>query len=96
MISLLAGKPNPLTFPITSISFRARNPLHPDGAEEEYTLSAEQLALALQYTDTAGIVPLNTWLTEFQAKEHGKEQDPKAWKLSVAAGSQDVIYKVRP
>ena len=95
VISLLAGKPNPATFPITSLSFRARNPLR-DGAEEDYTLTPDEVAVALQYNMVAGVSGLVEWLSEFQSQEHRRPRDVETWRLSVGAGGQDMIYKVCP
>lgn len=92
MISLLAGKPNPSTFPITSISFTARNPLK-DGIEESYTLTPDEVSCALQYNMVAGVPKLVQWLTDFQAHEHKREKNPAVWRLSVCAGGQDGLYK---
>ncbi|KAH7102888.1 TdiD protein [Auriculariales sp. MPI-PUGE-AT-0066] len=92
VISLLAGKPNPATFPITSISFNARNPLK-DGKEESFNLTQEEVAVALQYNMIAGVPELVAWLADFQAHEHKRAKDSAVWRLSVGAGGQDMIYK---
>ncbi|KZV94690.1 PLP-dependent transferase [Exidia glandulosa HHB12029] len=93
LLSLLAGKPNPTTFPITSISFKARNPLSADGLEEdEYTLSTAEVSTALQYNFVAGVVPLVEWVLKLQAFEHKRKLDP-AWTVTIGSGGQDLIYK---
>lgn len=93
VISLLAGKPNPTTFPITSLSFKARNPL--TAAEEDFTLTPAETSTALQYTFIAGVTTLVDWITKLQAFEHKQEVDPARWTVSIGSGGQDLLYKVR-
>ncbi|KAK1222004.1 hypothetical protein PQX77_015183 [Marasmius sp. AFHP31] len=103
MISLLAGKPNASTFPFTSFSFTARAPtedpslLGPEGGprdtDVQVTIDPEDLATGLQYTDTAGIPSLLNWLGGLQEKMHGRKPSGEGWRLSVGAGSQDLIFK---
>ncbi|KDR75974.1 hypothetical protein GALMADRAFT_139740 [Galerina marginata CBS 339.88] len=91
LISLLAGKPNPSTFPFTSLSFNARSPVHP---EEETTLnlSGADLAQGLQYGDTAGLKQLLDWIYGLQEINHGRKRN-EGWRISIGSGSQDLIYK---
>ena len=94
MISLLAGKPNPETFPFTSFSFTARTP-SADGTdpEREVTLKNEDLQEALQYGPTPGLPRLIKWLLDLQEKVH--ERVPgEDWTLTCGAGGQDLLYKV--
>ena len=92
MISLLAGKPNATTFPLTSIQLKARSPTNPD--EEIVTeVSGEALAEGLQYGPTAGIPSLIDWVYGLQEHEHGRKKG-EGWRVSIGSGSQDVIYKV--
>jgi tryptophan aminotransferase len=93
MISLLAGKPNPSMFPITSLSFSARSPSS-SSEETSYTLTQDELALGLQYSDTAGIIPLRDWLFGLQEVSHGRKRG-EGWGMHVGSGSQDLIFKVR-
>lgn len=93
MISLLAGKPNSSTFPLTSLSFTARNPLLPDGEESTLKLDPVALADGLQYGATAGYPPFVEWLTGLQEHEHGRKRD-EGWRVTVGVGSQDLINKV--
>ncbi|KAL0576837.1 hypothetical protein V5O48_005134 [Marasmius crinis-equi] len=103
LISLLAGKPNASTFPFTSFSFTARGPtedpslLGPAGGPRDtdvnVTIDPEDLAMGLQYTDTAGIPGLLSWLGGLQEKMHGRKTSGEGWRISVGAGSQDLIYK---
>jgi hypothetical protein len=53
------------------------------------------LSMGLQYAPTSGIPPIVEWLSEFQEQEHGRTRQ-EGWRVSVTAGSQDAIYKVRP
>ncbi|EKM58576.1 uncharacterized protein PHACADRAFT_207395 [Phanerochaete carnosa HHB-10118-sp] len=91
LISLLAGKPNATTFPLTSIQLKARSPTDP---EQEITtdLSGNALAEGLQYGPTAGIPSLIEWVYGLQEKEHGRKKG-EGWRVSIGSGSQDVIYK---
>ncbi|TFK36666.1 PLP-dependent transferase [Crucibulum laeve] len=91
LISLLAGKPNPTTFPFTSLSFTSRSPTNPD-QETTLTVDGEALAQGLQYGDTAGLKGLRDWIYSLQEREHGRKQG-EGWCVSVGAGSQDLIYK---
>ncbi|TEB34615.1 PLP-dependent transferase [Coprinellus micaceus] len=91
LISLLAGKPNPTTFPFTELSFKTRSPTNP---EEEITLTVDgdELKQGLQYSDTAGTKPLLDWLFGLQERFHGRKRG-EGWRISVGSGSQDLIYK---
>lgn len=92
LISLLAGKPNASTFPFTELSFKARSPTDPN-QELSLNVDGADLALGLQYTDTAGIQKLREWLYGLQEKMHGRKRG-EGWQLSVGSGSQDLIFKV--
>ncbi|GJJ07751.1 hypothetical protein Clacol_001956 [Clathrus columnatus] len=94
VISLLAGKPNPDTFPLTSVTFTARS-LYDLEKEDSYTISDSALSQALQYSDTSGLPQLLNWLTGLQEKSHGRKVG-EGWRVSVGSGSQDVLYKVKP
>ncbi|KAL6306562.1 PLP-dependent transferase [Sparassis latifolia] len=91
VISLLAGKPNSNTFPITSLQFTTHDPQSPS---EDVTLelNADDLAIALQYTETAGLPELCEWVYGFQGCYHGRQKG-EGWKVSIGAGSQDMINK---
>ncbi|ESK86892.1 kynurenine alpha-aminoadipate aminotransferase [Moniliophthora roreri MCA 2997] len=103
LISLLAGKPNSSTFPFTSLSFTARAPssdpslLGPSGGPREtdfhVQIEPNDLAMALQYTDTKGIPGLIKWIDGLQEKMHNRKATGEGWRVSVGAGSQDLIYK---
>ena len=93
MISLLAGKPNAALFPFTSVQFTA--PSGGDGSEQTLLkVDDDLLAMGLQYAPTSGISPMVEWLTGFQEQEHARRRI-EGWRISVTAGSQDAIYKVR-
>lgn len=92
VISLLAGKPNSSTFPITSLQFTARDPADPT-SEIAIELSPEELSVALQYSLTPGLTSLCEWFYGLQEISHGRKKSDE-WKLSIGAGSQDFIYKV--
>ncbi|GLB40687.1 putative kynurenine alpha-aminoadipate aminotransferase [Lyophyllum shimeji] len=93
LISLLAGKPNPSTFPFTSFSFSARSPLD-DNIDVVLKLSDDELAEGLQYGATAGYEPLRQWMYGLQEAFHGRNRN-EGWGLSIGSGSQDLIYKAR-
>jgi tryptophan aminotransferase len=61
--------------------------------ETTYTLTQDELALGLQYSDTAGILPLRKWLYGLQEVSHGRKTG-EGWSVCVGGGSQDLIYKV--
>ncbi|KAF7337049.1 PLP-dependent transferase [Mycena venus] len=96
LLSLLAGKPNPTTFPFTSFSFTAQAPPPEDGqtVREDISLklSGAELAAALQYGPTGGMAPLVDWLYDLQRTMHGRERG-EGWTLSVGGGSQDLLSK---
>ncbi|KAK4702508.1 tryptophan aminotransferase, partial [Phenoliferia sp. Uapishka_3] len=91
MISFLAGKPNPTTFPFSSIAVTLKSVIE---GETPVTLNIESDALneALQYGPTAGLKGLVEWLEVLQETKHDRKRDG-SWRLSVGSGSQDLIYK---
>ena len=92
LISLLAGKPNPSTFPFNSITFTAKSPSNHQ-EEVKLTLDGDNLAQGLQYGDTAGLKPLLDWIGGLQEVNHGRKRN-EGWRISIGSGSQDLIYKV--
>ncbi|KAL0576845.1 hypothetical protein V5O48_005142 [Marasmius crinis-equi] len=83
VISLLAGKPNPTTFPIASLSLSARAPGFKSGDNESDTaggagdlvnlkLSDEALKEALQYGEGGGVRQFLGWICGLQEKVHGR------------------------
>lgn len=93
LISLLAGKPNPSTFPFKSITVTAKSPS--DLEDVKLTLDGNDLAQSLQYGDTAGLKPLLDWIGGLQEVNHGRKGN-EGWRISIGSGSQDLIYKVSP
>lgn len=93
LISLLAGKPNPTTFPLTKIQLTSRSPTNP-GEEIVTEISGAKLAEGLQYGPSDGIPDFLNWLYGLQERSHGRKRG-EGWRISVGSGSQDVIYKVR-
>ncbi|KAG5635832.1 hypothetical protein DXG03_005224 [Asterophora parasitica] len=88
---MLAGKPNPSTFPFTSLNFTARSPSN-ENSEASLSLTEEELALGLQYDATAGFEPLCDWIRGLQEYSHGRKSS-EGWGLSIGSGSQDLLYK---
>ena len=109
MLSLLAGKPNPETFPYASISLT----LKPDaelgtdpatGQAVKLDIQGPALSEALQYGATCGTGSLVSWITELQTKMHSREivrpgdkldgvAGRTAWRVTVGVGSQDLLNK---
>jgi len=87
MISLVAGKPNPQTFPFSKISVTLSGP-------EETTLTLDEGALneALQYGLPAGHPGLLKWLDGLQQAVHGLGSSENRM-CCVGNGSQDLIHK---
>ncbi|KAH8112713.1 PLP-dependent transferase [Phellopilus nigrolimitatus] len=95
VISLLAGKPNPVTFPITNLQVTVRAPSWGTSSTPEETtldISKESLAAGLQYGSTAGLEPLVSWVEGLQEYSHGRKQG-EGWRVSMGSGSQDLLYK---
>ncbi|KAI8969505.1 PLP-dependent transferase [Trametes punicea] len=90
VISLLVGKPNADTFPITSLQFGLRDPV--TGKETSIALSEQELAKGLQYSSTPGIQELLDWLVGLQEYSHGRKRG-EGWGLCFGTGSSDLIYK---
>ena len=74
LISLLAGKPNPSTFPFNSIMFTAKSPLNFQ-EDVKLTLYGDSLAQGLQYGDTAGLRPLLDWIGGLQEVNYGRKKN---------------------
>ncbi|KNZ44865.1 hypothetical protein VP01_874g5 [Puccinia sorghi] len=95
MISMLAGKPNPTTFPFESISVTLKPSAAATGKEPEtLRLSGSELDAALQYGPTAGQDDFLSWIYQLQQRTHarGKPQD-EGWSCAVGAGSQELMEK---
>ncbi|KAF7290680.1 Aminotran-1-2 domain-containing protein [Mycena indigotica] len=101
MISLLAGRPNPATFPFESITMKLRPtlvgiPLRTTEDSSDpltITLEGEQLTSGLQYGLTPGAPNFVKWLEEFQTFVHKRAPNLTSWSVTVGSGSQDLMYK---
>ncbi|PWZ00463.1 PLP-dependent transferase [Testicularia cyperi] len=102
MLSLLAGKPNPSTFPLESITFKLKP--EAESGPQELTVSGEDLNTALQYGTSRGIPKFVDWIIDLQAHMHrreivtpGSKLDGIAgrtpWRVTTGNGSQDLLNK---
>ncbi|KAG5637954.1 hypothetical protein H0H81_002482 [Sphagnurus paluster] len=91
MISLLAGKPNPETFPFEAFTVKSRTP---SNEPLELTIDGAELSEALQYGITPGLPSLVHWVRGLQEYAHGRKAN-EDWGMTIGAGSQDLIYKAR-
>ncbi|KAF8322648.1 TdiD protein [Clavulina sp. PMI_390] len=69
-----------------------RSPI-PPFEESTITIEGDRMDEALQYGPTIGHKDLLSVLTKMQVENHGRAVDP-SWRISVGAGSQDLLYKV--
>ncbi|TCD61057.1 hypothetical protein EIP91_009114 [Steccherinum ochraceum] len=93
LISLLAGKPNASTFPLTSITLTSHSPTDSGKTTQVTTeIGGKELAEGLQYGPTAGLPSMVEWVYGLQEKVHGRKKG-EGWKVTIGGGSQDVIYK---
>ncbi|KAH6911527.1 TdiD protein [Coprinopsis sp. MPI-PUGE-AT-0042] len=97
MISMLAGKPNPATFPFRYIHLGVRppgtSPLDNNTPRtDNLVIEGEDLDAALQYSTTDGMKELKNWLTTLVKTVHGRSED-EGWRVSLGPGSQDLLYK---
>lgn len=88
LISLLAGKPNSDTFPITSLSFNVRSP-EDWSSEQTLTIDGRLLANALQYGRTPGIPELLQWIWGLQEFSHGRKEG-EGWASLLSTVNQTV------
>ncbi|PWN48502.1 PLP-dependent transferase [Violaceomyces palustris] len=105
MVSLLSGKPNSETFPLSKIHLELKpspvNPEGEDGRPVTVTIEGDDLESALQYGPTSGLTKLVDWMEEFQSKVHARPRtsvkDTKdasdRWRVSFGNGSQDLLTK---
>lgn len=91
---MLAGKPNPATFPFQSIDITLKSPAESGGPPETLTLRGRELDDALQYGPTAGSPEFLSWIHQLQQRYHGRG-DPKdeGWACAVGGGSQELMDK---
>jgi tryptophan aminotransferase len=97
MISMLAGKPNPATFPFRYIHLGVcppgTSPLDKSNPRtDNLVIEGEDLDAALQYGTTDGMKELRDWLTTLVKTAHERSDD-EGWRVSVGPGSQDLLYK---
>ncbi|RSH83598.1 uncharacterized protein EHS24_007286 [Apiotrichum porosum] len=90
VVSFLAGKPNPATFPFGSITLNLKPSISGRPAES-ITLDGADLDHALQYGPSAGLTSLRNWLTALQERVH--KRTPGNWTVSLGSGSQDLMTK---
>jgi tryptophan aminotransferase len=93
MISLLAGKPNPTTFPFLSFDMTARSAEDPSKTIK-HLFEGQELEEGLQYSDTEGFPALLEWLYGLQELSHDKIRGEGEWAITMGNGAQDVLYKV--
>ncbi|SNX83066.1 tryptophan amino transferase (transaminase) [Melanopsichium pennsylvanicum] len=102
MLSLLAGKPNPDTFPFESISLNLKP--EAEAGPTQLSIQGEDLITALQYGATSGVPKLVQWITQLQTHMHkrdvvtaGSKLDGVAgrtpWRVTTGNGSQDLLNK---
>lgn len=102
MLSLLAGKPNPETFPFESISVNIKP--EAESGPTQLTIDGDDLVTALQYGATAGIPKLVQWITQLQVHMHNREAvtpgskldgvaGRSPWRVTTGNGSQDLLNK---
>uniref|UniRef100_F6ZL38 Kynurenine/alpha-aminoadipate aminotransferase, mitochondrial n=1 Tax=Xenopus tropicalis TaxID=8364 RepID=F6ZL38_XENTR len=92
VISLAGGVPNPDTFPLKSASVNLS-----DGTKID--IGSTLMKRALQYSATAGVPELITWLKDLQKKLHNPptmtySPDKGKMELCVTSGSQEGLSKV--
>lgn len=92
LLSLLAGKPNASTFPITSFSMDVKSPISPF-TPTTIKIQDGELTEALQYGPSKGHHKLIDLLTDLQVDIHARKKDP-SWRISIGAGGSDIIYKI--
>lgn len=94
MISFLAGKPNPDTFPFESITLNLKPPLDPHSkmTNRQLTIEGKDLSDALQYGPTPGLTNFREFLTELQETVHKRPRGGD-WSVAVGTGSQDCMVR---
>lgn len=88
---MLAGKPNPATFPFQAISFTVRSP-HDPLQTKEFQLPGDLLLSSLQYGMTAGFKPLIELMGTMMESVHSRALR-KDCRIMMGTGSQDLLYK---
>ncbi|CAH7665787.1 pyridoxal phosphate-dependent transferase [Phakopsora pachyrhizi] len=94
MISMLVGKPNPDTFPFSSITLTLKAHDATGDVPETLELKNRELDDALQYGPTAGLSSLLDWVIGLQQRSHGRgKPEEEGWRCSIGAGSQELMEK---
>jgi tryptophan aminotransferase len=93
MLSMLAGKPHPDTFPFEYMNLGVRSPgSAPGESVKDLKIDEEYLHAALQYGLTSGYPELNDWVTKLAESVHSRSVN-EGWRVSIGPGSQDLLYK---
>ncbi|KAL4866675.1 hypothetical protein BDV12DRAFT_198897 [Aspergillus spectabilis] len=90
MISLVAGKPNPETFPIAEIAITLKGD---QIGKNRIVLDGKILTQALQYGLPGGNMELIRWFESLQRRVHGINEDG-SWTCCIGNGSQELIHRV--
>ncbi|KAL4990755.1 pyridoxal phosphate-dependent transferase [Aspergillus falconensis] len=90
MISLVAGKPSPETFPIAEIAISLKGA--PAG-KDRIVVDGEELNQALQYGLPRGHAGLIQWFETLQKRVHGLDEEG-GWACCIGNGSQELIHRV--
>ncbi|KAL4736959.1 pyridoxal phosphate-dependent transferase [Aspergillus similis] len=90
MVSLVAGKPSPETFPIAEIAISLKGV--PAGTDRIVVDGAE-LDQALQYGLPRGNAQLIQWFESLQRSVHGLDESG-GWSCCIGNGSQELIHRV--
>ncbi|KAK1221335.1 hypothetical protein PQX77_015855 [Marasmius sp. AFHP31] len=93
VISLLAGKPNVLTFPFLELSFTARDSRDAGNSDISVPISGPLLSQGLQYGATPGINGLLSWFEQLQELVHGRKAVGEGWRISIGCGSRELMSK---
>ncbi|EAA66872.1 hypothetical protein AN8519.2 [Aspergillus nidulans FGSC A4] len=90
MISLVAGKPSPETFPIAEIAISLKDT--PAGTGR-IVVDGDELNQALQYGLPRGNAQLIQWFESLQRSVHGLDENG-GWSCCIGNGSQELIHRV--
>ncbi|KAK0199870.1 TdiD protein [Desarmillaria ectypa] len=93
MISMLAGKPDPDTYPFAHMAMSVKSP-NPsvDPSLTDIELGGHDLATALQYNESGGVPELVQWVTSLLKDIHELGEEDGS-RVCIGAGSQDLLYK---
>ncbi|KAI1338798.1 PLP-dependent transferase [Xylariaceae sp. FL0016] len=86
MISLVAGKPNPETFPFSKIEISLKE------SHQKIVLEENVLRDALQYGLPGGAAEFTQWFEGLQKRVHGLGSS-SGWGCCVGNGSQELLHK---